>query len=391
MDAEEVRLAVVIPERETVSESFLVSHIEGLFRDPEVIWGSPRPLYSDSGESVLGGVLAVTATGLGRLLRMGTQRAQGSIGQRLPDAVYSRLMARFLRRAGVEVVLAEYGPTAAAIMRACTISQTPLVVHFHGYDAYRKETLTEMRGPYQRLFDIACRVVAVSNHMLEQLVKLGCPAEKLVCNPCGVNVGQFEGARPAEAEPLFLALGRFVEKKGPLLTLRAFAQVEKEEPRARLVMIGEGPLRDRCVDFARELGVGPKVDFPGAVEHAEVAAWMLRARCFVQHSLRADDGDSEGTPVAVLEASSCGLPVVSTRHTGIVDAVVDSKGGFLVEEGDVDGMARRMLRLAREPELAQEMGAVAREHVQARYSSQRSLGRLRSVVLDAARRDRREG
>lgn len=359
MDAEEVRLAVVIPERETVSESFLVSHIEGLFRDPEVIWGSPRPLYSDSGESVLGGVLAVTATGLGRLLRMGTQRAQGSIGQRLPDAVYSRLMARFLRRAGVEVVLAEYGPTAAAIMRACTISETPLVVHFHGYDAYRKETLTEMRGPYQRLFDIACRVVAVSNHMLEQLVKLGCPAEKLVCNPCGVNVGQFEGARPAEAEPLFLALGRFVEKKGPLLTLRAFAQVEKEEPRARLVMIGEGPLRDRCVDFARELGVGPKVDFPGAVEHAEVAAWMLRARCFVQHSLRADDGDSEGTPVAVLEASSCGLPVVSTRHTGIVDAVVDSKGGFLVEEGDVDGMARRMLRLAREPELAQEMGAVA--------------------------------
>jgi glycosyltransferase involved in cell wall biosynthesis len=151
-------------------------------------------------------------------------------------------------------------------------------------------------------------------------------------------------------------------------------------------MLGDGPLHKQCVEVARELGIDQGVDFPGSVDHVEVAAWMRRARCFVQHSLRAEDGDSEGTPVAVLEASSCGLPVVSTKHAGIVDAVVDGTGGFLVEEGDIDGMARQMLRLVREPALAEKMGAAARQHVIANYSSERSLGSLRSVLLGASRR-----
>jgi glycosyltransferase involved in cell wall biosynthesis len=115
---------------------------------------------------------------------------------------------------------------------------------------------------------------------------------------------------------------------------------------------------------------------------------MRRARCFVQHSLRAADGDSEGTPVAILEASSCGLPVVSTLHAGIIEAVRDGESGFLVDEGDVDGMAAHMLRLVREPELAAKMGAAGRQHIEANYSSDKSLGRLRLVLQEAARKAR---
>jgi glycosyltransferase involved in cell wall biosynthesis len=233
---------------------------------------------------------------------------------------------------------------------------------------------------------MASRVIAVSNHMLDQLVDLGCPSERIVLSPYGVDIDRFDGARPKEAAPLLLALGRLVPKKGPLLTLRAFATVQAEEPQTRLVMLGDGPLRDQCVDFARELGIDQSVDFPGSVDHVEVAARMRQARCFVQHSLRAEDGDSEGTPVAVLEASSCGLPVVSTKHAGIVDAVIDGEGGFLVEEGDVDGMARQILRLVREPELAEKMGTAARQHVKANYSSEESLGRLRSVLIGVSRK-----
>jgi glycosyltransferase involved in cell wall biosynthesis len=270
-------------------------------------------------------------------------------------------------------------------MEACSVSRTALVVHFHGFDAYHHETLTELREPYRRLFQKASRVIAVSNHMLDQLVDLGCPSERIVLNPYGVDINRFDGARPKEAAPLLLALGRLVPKKGPLLTLRAFARVQAEEPQTRLVMLGDGPLIDQCVEVARELGIDHNVDFPGSVDHVEVAAWMRQARCFVQHSLRAEDGDSEGTPVAVLEASSCGLPVVSTKHAGIVDAVIDGTGGFLVEEGDIDGMARQMLRLVREPALAEKMGAAARQHVKANYSSERRLERLRSVLLGVSR------
>jgi glycosyltransferase involved in cell wall biosynthesis len=385
MGVEETRLAIAIPERDVFSESFIGSHIEGLTGDPTVIWGSPMPLFIGSEASVLAGVSRTAASVLGSVRRMSFERAHGAIGRRLPGRVYSRSVARFLRRAGVEVVLAEYGPTAVTILEACSISRTPLVAHFHGYDAYQKATLARLREPYQRLFNEAARVVAVSNHMIDQLLDLGCPAERLVCNPCGVDIGAFAGAQPKEVPPLLLALGRFVEKKGPMLTLLAFARVQIEEPRARLVMLGDGPLRDRCIALARELGIDNTVEFPGSVDHADVAAWMRRARCFVQHSVRAEDGDSEGTPVAVLEASSCGLPVVSTRHAGIVDAVVDGVGGFLVDEGDVDRMADYLLRMVREPELAADMGAAGRRHIAANYSSTRSLGNLRQVLVEASR------
>jgi len=385
MNGEKPRLAVVIPERNVVSESFIGSHIEGLFDDPLVVWGSPRPLFYGDGEGLLFGVWATAAKLLTLRRGMTAARAHGAVGRRLPEPVYSRTLAHFLRRAEIDVVLAEYGPTAATIAEACSISRIPLVAHFHGFDAYQEKTVADLREPYERLFQTAFRVVVVSNQMLAHLLELGSPAKRTVCNPCGVDIDRFQGARPETSPPLLLALGRFVEKKGPALTVRAFARVHAEESESRLVMLGDGPLRGQCIDLARELGVDQQASFPGSIDHDEVVAWMRRARCFVQHSLRAADGDCEGTPVAVLEASSCGLPVVSTRHGGIVEAVREGVSGFLVDEGDVDGMAESILRLVRDPRLAERMGAAGRRHVEANYSSQKSLGCLRSILAEAAR------
>ena len=103
----------------------------------------------------------------------------------------------------------------------------------------------------------------------------------------------------------------------------------------------------------------------------------------MQHSVRASDGDSEGTPVAVLEAGAAGLPVVATRHAGIMDVVVDGETGLLVDEGDVDGMARCMVQLAREPDVAARLGEKARNHIVAEFSMDDRLGRLWNVIESA--------
>jgi glycosyltransferase involved in cell wall biosynthesis len=385
MVVEELRLAIVIPERGVVSESFVTSHIEGLVEDSLVVWGSPRPLFTGEGDGVLSGIPGTLTKLLGLGWRMSAERAHGAVGRRLPSRLYARSIARFLRRRRIDVVLAEYGPTAVEIMEGCSISGTPLVVQFHGFDAYQDSTLNRLGEAYQRLFRTASRIVVVSRHMRRQLVQLGAPANQIVCNSCGVDVDRFRGADPREAPPLFLALGRFVEKKGSLFTVKAFSRVLAGEPDARLVMLGDGPQRGECVALAQSLDIDRHVKFPGSVNHSDVMEWMRQARCFVQHSMRASDGDSEGTPVAVLEASSCGLPVVSTRHGGIVDAVVEGQSGFLVDEGDVDAMADRMLRLARDPELAATMGVAGRSHMKANFSSETSLERLRSALVEAAR------
>ena len=113
---------------------------------------------------------------------------------------------------------------------------------------------------------------------------------------------------------------------------------------------------------------------------------MLQARAFVQHSMTAPGGDSEGTPVAILEASAAGLPVVSTRHAGIPDVVVEGTTGFLVDEGDTDGMARHLVALADDPGLADELGRNAAQHVRQHFTVTHSIGRLARVLEAAAAR-----
>ena len=128
------------------------------------------------------------------------------------------------------------------------------------------------------------------------------------------------------------------------------------------------------------LGLSGAVELQGVRSQAEVATAMQHARAFVQHSITTHDGDSEGTPVAVLEAGASGLPVVSTQHAGIKDAVIHEKTGFLVEEGDIDGMAEQMTRLAKDPQLAAELGTAGREWVSSEYSMVISINRLWSFI-----------
>jgi glycosyltransferase involved in cell wall biosynthesis len=261
-----------------------------------------------------------------------------------------------------------------------------LVVIFHGFDAFMEVTLIRYRDTYRELFASAAALVAVSEPMRRQLIGLGAPAERIVVNPCGVDPGVFQLASPASAEPLFLAVGRFVGKKGPLHTIRAFAKVHQVLPSTRLTMIGTGPLLESSQTLAAELGVSDAISFLGACSHATVQAQVHQARAVVQHSMCCESGDQEGTPVALIEAQMAGVPVVATTHAGIPGVVLDGRTGFLVPEGDVDGMAMAMLRLAQDPQLAAEMGIAARAHALQHHTMDRHINALAATIHDAINR-----
>jgi glycosyltransferase involved in cell wall biosynthesis len=145
-------------------------------------------------------------------------------------------------------------------------------------------------------------------------------------------------------------------------------------------MIGGGRLRGACEDLAQGLGLGEVVSFLGTQSHDVVAEEMRHARAFVQHSLTASDGNSEGMPCSILEASASGLPVVSTRHAGIPEVVVEGSTGFLVDERDVEGMARHMERLVTDPALAAALGRAGRQRVADHFSMDSSIARLWDVI-----------
>jgi len=216
--------------------------------------------------------------------------------------------------------------------------------------------------------------------MERQLLDLGAREEKLYYNPYGVDTSLFHNANPAHVAPIFLAVGRFVDKKAPYLTLLSFAKVKKKIPQARLKIIGDGPLLETCRQLAHALDIAG-IELPGPQTHAQVARTMQQARAFVQHSIKPSYGDSEGTPVAVLEAGAAGLPVVATRHGGIKDVVIHGQTGFLVDEGDVDGMVEYMIRLAEDPALAAQLGHTARQRICSHFSMEKSISGLWKIVL----------
>lgn len=295
--------------------------------------------------------------------------------------LYSFFLARQLRKHRIEVLLANYGPMGAALVDACRLAGVKLAVHFHGFDAYHYDTLRQFANEYAKLFAQADSVVVVSTDMQQQVVALGAKPERVLLNPYGVQLSKFRGANPAAQAPVFIYVGRFTAKKSPQNLLSAFAILHARCPEARLITIGDGELWDEAKQLAQRLGIDHVVEFAGVLPPDQVAEKLRTARAFVQHSLRPTSGDSEGTPNTVLEASATGLPIVSTRHAGIKDAVVHGETGFLVSEGDVEGMAHYMHVLATDAHLAGQMGAKARLFMENHYAMPLRVATLQNHLV----------
>ena len=261
----------------------------------------------------------------------------------------------------------------------------PLVTTLHGYDVSRTRArlvasgrLSWMRyGLFARRLMTRGRLfLAVSDALRARALAAGFPAERTVTHYNGVDLARF-GAGPRRPERgLVLHVGRLVEKKGTAILLQALARVRERQPAARLVVLGEGPLRPRLEAHAASLGLGDCVSFLGARPPAEVAAWMARAWLLAVPSVTAGDGDSEGLPTVLAEAAASCLPAVGTAHSGIPEAIVDSATGFVVPEGEEEPLARRIAELLEAPRLRNSMGRAARALAEEKFDSARQAALL---------------
>lgn len=313
----------------------------------------------------------------------------------LPMAVYDRLITprqndpteirdflyAFFRQHSVDCILAEYGMNGADICPIAKELGIPLIVHFHGHDAHRTPDVTPYLSKYKEMFAYAHSVISVSKLMTEKLLELGAPQNKILYNPYGAREYFFD-IQP-DYRPTLIAIGRFAEIKAPYLTVAAFREALTEVPEARLVMIGDGHLLECCRSLALGWGIASQIEFTGPLTHDQFLPKMSQACAFVQHSVTPSWGDAEGTPNSVLEAQAAGLPVISTRHAGICEAVVDGVTGLLVDERDISGMAKNMVELLKNPSIAKTMGLAARQHIQTHYHIERHIGLIEQTIAKA--------
>jgi glycosyltransferase involved in cell wall biosynthesis len=181
---------------------------------------------------------------------------------------------------------------------------------------------------------------------------------------------------------MVLFIGRLVEKKGCGYLLRAMQRVQNRHTNARLVIIGDGPLRKSLEQYAQEL----KLDcsFLGAQSQDVVRKHLQSASALCVPSVTARNGDSEGLPIAILEALCMKVPVVASRHAGIPEAVLDGETGLLASERDEKELAEQILRFLTDEPFRNACTRRGSDWIATQFDLVRQTSRLEDIYTKVA-------
>ncbi len=175
--------------------------------------------------------------------------------------------------------------------------------------------------------------------------------------------------------PILVHVGRFLEQKNHVGLLRIFRSIRSQIPAARLVLVGDGPLRMSIETMARELGLGDAVIFAGLRD--DVHDILCASDLFVFPSL------FEGLGLVLVEAARAGLPIVASAIPGISEAVVDGVTAELRPVGEEERFAEAALQLLTDPARHARMGAASRQWFGDQWTIRRSTSAALAVYEEA--------
>ncbi len=307
--------------------------------------------------------------------------------------VARRWLRRQLLATKPDVLVSHFGPDgcmAAPVARRLGI---PHVVFFYGYDV-NVTTASRMNlwsWLYPRLFRSADSICTTSHYLARRVHALGAPENKQTVIHVGIDTNAFSYSNPVERFDRqvvrLLHVGRLTAKKSPLKLLHAVKEAAALCPDLRLdlTIAGDGELAEPTRTLARDLELLSQVRFTGRVDRDRVRELLATHHLYTQYCETTPSGETEGLGVSFIEASACGLPIVTTRHNGLPEVVLDGVSGLLSEEGDVGAMARNIAALARDRGRWPAMGCAGRDHVVTRFSLDRQADALLEHCAAVAR------
>jgi glycosyltransferase involved in cell wall biosynthesis len=292
------------------------------------------------------------------------------------------LVARRVEAMGVAHLHAHWAThPALAAWTVRTLTGLPYSFTAHAHDLYVDRAMLA-----EKVRDAAF-VVTISDFNRRLLEEVCGPEArgKVHVIRCGVDLRAFAPApRRAPAVPTFACVASLKAYKGHAVLLDAVALLRGRGVAVRVVLVGDGPLRGDLEARVARLGIGDAVTLRGALPHQEIPAILAGATAVVLPSVTQSDGQMEGIPVALMEAMAAGVPVVSTRLSGIPELVRDGEGGLLVPERDPEALAAAMERLAADPELGARLAAGARRIVERDFDRARNVARLDALLSGAS-------
>jgi colanic acid/amylovoran biosynthesis glycosyltransferase len=290
---------------------------------------------------------------------------------------------RFLRRQRYDIVHCQFGTLAqmAGTLHDIGAVGGKLVVSFRGSDV----TLQRTGGlNYQRIDEKAHLLLPVCEAFKDQLIRRGCDPRKIRVHHSGIKLALFPYAerRPTANEPIrIFSVGRLVEKKGLAYAIQAIARLKAAGGQVVYTIVGEGPLRARLEQMVAECDLRSEVHLVGPRRHDEVITLLQDAHLLVAPCVTAETGNQEGIPNVLKEAMAMGIPVLSTRHSGIPELVEHHVSGLLVAERDSEALAASLAYLMDHPEEWPAMGRAGRQRVEAKFN----IEKLNKELIDLYR------
>jgi len=298
--------------------------------------------------------------------------------------IYRSRLRRTLSRIDPQVIHAHFGDMGVLIEPVARELNIPLVVTFHGYDISILPETNFWAEKYKELFKTASAIIGVSNYICQKLEHRGADSKKTFMIHNGIDINKFcpeSDAGSEEGKFTFTFIGRFVDKKAPVMLLKSYRYLLQKYniTDVELQMIGNGPLLSRSKEFVKANDMERFVRFLGFVDHKKIPAFLHSSDVYVQHSMRAGSGDEEGMGVTLAEASASAVPVIATRHNGFPDVIIDKETGYLVEEGDFEAMGEKMYRLYEDKPLRLQMGREGRKHIENSFEKLKQTDKVVSL------------
>lgn len=232
-------------------------------------------------------------------------------------------------------------PTDIA-MYASALSNVPYSVTAHANDIYERGWLLKQKVQRSMFF------ATISDFNKRYLSTQKVDVNKIEIIRCGVNPAQFSQRQTMvnNAIPNIGVIGRLVEKKGIDTLISAIAALKKQGRAVRLQIAGSGPLESELKALAEANDLAEsEVKFLGPIPHSEVAVFIKSLDMFVLPCKQDENGDIDGIPVVLMEAMLSGVPVISSEISGIPELIIDKKTGLLIQQNDVNGLAKAISSL----------------------------------------------
>lgn len=304
--------------------------------------------------------------------------------------IVSSKLAQAIRELDPVAIHAHFGKSGAYALPLAKALGLPLIVTYHGGDATKKSnTKNSIFRTYNRrralLWREADQILACSDFIRQQLLNAGAPDAKTIVHYNAADPNVFQ---PGEKKNLILFAGRWSPKKGIDTLIEALSMLGSALNGWTVRLCGNRPDGQRD-DFEQDLheklsASGLNIELAGWVPADDMPKQWAEARIACVPSKRAPSGDAEGLPMVCIEAMLSACALAATRHSGIMECVVDDETGYLVDEGDAVALAESLRTMLTNLAGTTQMGKAGRARALEHFNLEKQSVKLEERILQIA-------